>query len=458
MFSGSDANMWLKGLQFRIVDENGQVNTNTLSAISSARLVRDFDNEQVGSTVSVDLETGDITFLDLNYYIYKDTTHPIDLQLNLNNFGSEFNSNKFKIQVIYAAAIENSTGLSVNSITYNNIISPVWTLISNGALTLDLKTDSFNAPTGKAYVLAGMGQHVGELVLNSTGEDMVFDRLSLTNYGTATNLDIEKVQLIDASGQLLAETEFGQTVNFYNLNYTVPKYNYKSLFIHVKTREINESSTATSGRTAILKISGADAHGASSDNHFGLSPGGSTPTQYNYDAIDSTVELQIMGAVLNQVLNSKSNGVLFGGNQGLARYTFYFDNGNNLNPDGTELMAVLGDTLKISIHKSATVGLTDLYAYVVKLGTFSGETAKVNLDENDVATFDLTTLPNDYNFVDGTVDVFIIGNVETTSADGEYIKSEIDDLSKDFKWGDGTTTVIDSRLPYTSVQGPVLAE
>ena len=67
-------------------------------------------------------------------------------------------------------------------------------------------------------------------------------------------------------------------------------------------------------------------------------------------------------------------------------------------------------------------------------------------------------MPNDYNLVDGTFSLVINGDVSTTEATGEYVKSEIDDLSKDFKWGDGTTTVIDSRLPYTSVQGPVLTE
>ena len=121
-------------------------------------------------------------------------------------------------------------------------------------------------------------------------------------------------------------------------------------------------------------------------------------------------------------------------------------------------MAVL-ESLTLTLTTSSDVTLSNVQAYLD--GDSSIKTAAVNDVAGGEVTLDFTSgdfASGNANEVDGVVTIVVTGTVGTTSADGEYLQTEISDLGTDLEWTDGTTTVTDAKLKLTTVTGANLHE
>ena len=364
-----------------------------------------------------------------------------------------------------------------------NTASRAITLANTGTLKVELKTDDSKA-NDDTYILAGsetaQDRYLGELVFTTANEDVLVKTLVLGQYGTANGGDIKAVKLYDKNGVEVASTYSTAAghANFSSFDMTMPADQSTSLFIGVETKTINADGdaegTASSSATIIygfasstvltsLGLSSGEAvtaQGVDSGIDITMAEDDdATPedNEYSFDGKNSKTAT-IAGAVLTSIVNAMDDGTLVGGSRTIAKYKFTFDNGTNRTTSNDELKAQLVELI-LTVATSSNTSVDNVQAYIE--GDSSNKTTAVHLS-GSTFTIDLDAagkLAED-GLVDGEITLVITGDV-TTSGSGEYIQTEINDLSSDFTYngnnGSATSDFSDARLEISEVTGATLS-
>ncbi len=474
--AGTSSDVKVTEIQFHTYDSGGD-NEDTLFSDSNVSQLRLYINGVMVkaksgaiSEAANDASDGSITFSALNTTIPAGETHTVkiesDFAANLSGTG------EFALAISVAGDVtardqDNELLGTSNKNTVTEIESREITLAATGELKVDMQTDGSNW-NRSLYLLAGNGlpedRYVGELYFQAQNEDVLVEDLALEirNAATAGDNDIASLSLVDEDGVVVMTEAFtSPTTTFNDLDYTVEEGSSQSLYIAVNAKGVNvdgdPSSTATAGNTLALGLDAVNARGVDTGDTITMSGGLSTPASWDeFDIVDSTVTSTIMGSVLTSISNDMNDGQLVGGNgKVIGKYTITFDNDGNRETDNTAYKATLGN-LKITIATSTNVTLTNIKAYLAD--DSSNQTDVVTDISGASTTIDFSTLDGGANDIVGTATIVIVGDVGTSSDDGEYLQTEIDDLSTDFYWDGGVTNGGDSKLKITEVIGGTLSE
>ncbi len=170
----------------------------------------------------------------------------------------------------------------------------------------------------------------------------------------------------------------------------------------------------------------------------------------------------ILGSAVYLIENDMADGTLTSGpGRMIGKYTVYVDTGSNRNSDNTSMKAALNE-LKITstyvITNATTTDITNVKAYIE--GDSSNKTDAITIDAStETDAINLTTLDSKANEVDGTVSIIVIGDIAALHEYSDYLQTEIDDLSTDFTYSDGTTTNNgDCKLTIDEVMGGILTQ
>ncbi|MBD3311231.1 MAG: hypothetical protein GF349_01885 [Candidatus Magasanikbacteria bacterium] len=416
-----------------------------------------------------DTSDGSMTFSALNTTIPSGDTYTVKIEAD---FASNLSgTGEFALSIPTAASVtardqDNELLTSSNKNTVTEIESREVTLAATGDLLVDMQTDGTNW-NRDLYLLAGNGyaedRYAGELYFRAKNEDVLVEDLYLevTSTTNATEDDIESISLVDGDGVVVMTEAFvSPTTTFDNLDYVVEAESSQSLYILINAKGSNvdgdPSSTATAGRSISLMIYNVVARGQDTGDSISMSSGSDSPAFGSYDHVRDTVSSTIMTSVLSSAVNAMSDGTLTGGNgKTVGKYTFTFDNADNRNSDNTVATTTL-TTLVLNFASSTNVRADNVQAYIE--GDSTNKTTAVSVDSNGEATINLTTLSGDSEQVTGVVTLVITADVTTSASDGEYLQTEIDDLSTDFTWVGGVSNGGDSKLKISEVIGGTLSE
>ncbi|UZE93489.1 MAG: peptidoglycan-binding protein [Candidatus Nealsonbacteria bacterium] len=337
------------------------------------------------------------------------------------------------------------------NITSTSTESRTVTLATVGDLKVELKITDVKA-NKDMYIVAGSsgptGRYLGELVFTTKDEPVKVTTLRLDNKnGNATNTTIASVSLVEANGTVV-ETKgvlSDGDVNFTNLDLEFAADEATSLFVVADVNGINvagdPTATAISGKTIQYNFPstlGVVAEGVNSGKDITMAVDVDGTLAFGEWSTSTVVSKTgtVLGAAITHIENAMANGTLTGGaGKIIGKYTLTIDSGANRDTDdNTDTKAVLATTTITVTTGGATS--TNIQAYIA--GDSSNKTTEVDLSEG-VAIIDMTTLTGEANEVDGTVTIVIIATVET-DGEGDYLQTEIDDLSTDLYYSDGTTS------------------
>ena len=360
----------------------------------------------------------------------------------------------------------------VEDITATSTESRTVTITTEGDLKVQLKITDVKA-NKDMYIVAGTagptGRYLGELIFTTQDEPIKVTTLRLDNDGgDGTNVTIASVSLVEADGTVLATkgTLSDGDVNFTSLDLVFAADEATSLFIVANVNGINVSgdptATAVSGKTIQYNLAsstlGIVAEGVNSGENIPMvtNPSGALGFgEWSTSTVVSRTGTVLAGAITD-IENALADGTLTGGaGKIIGKYTLTIDSGTNRESDNTDTKVVLATLIVgITVGGAAEATGTSIQAYI--LGDSSNKTTATASVAN-VATIDLTTLTGEANEVDDTITIIIIATVET-DGEGDYLQTEIDDLSTDLTYTDGTTSNGgDSQLTISEVFGGTLS-
>ncbi len=232
--------------------------------------------------------------------------------------------------------------------------------------------------------------------------------------------------------------------------------------------------------TATLAAYLADADCADARvTYVGYGTYGNTATSYVDDVVigDVTYSMEasniatVLGGAVTLIENDMADAALTpGAGKIIGKYKVFIDTGSNRNTDNTPMEVVLTE-LKITLSSSLTLdkegdagtSVGDVRVYIE--GDSSNKTPA--LGETDETTFStpeytisLDSLTGEAYKVTEDVVLVIVALVEEltgTAGVTDYLQTEIDALSTDFTYTDGTTTALD-KLTINEVIGATLTE
>ncbi|XOB40757.1 MAG: hypothetical protein ACKKMR_01975 [Candidatus Nealsonbacteria bacterium] len=363
-----------------------------------------------------------------------------------------------------------------NELIVENIISTstesrTVTLATAGDLKVELKITDVKA-NKDMYIVAGSsgptGRYLGELVFTTKDEPVKVTTLRLDNDGgDATNTTIASVSLVEANGTVVETKGVSSNgdVNFTNLDLEFAANEATSLFVVADVNGINvagdPTATAISGKTIQYSFPttlGVVAEGVNSgeDITMVVDVDGTLAFGEWSTSTDVSRTGTVLGAAITHIENAMANGTLTGGvGKIIGKYTLTIDSGANRDTENTDTKAVLATTtITVTTGGAAAVTSTSIQAYIE--GDSSNKTDGVALSDG-VTTIDMTTLDGEANEVDGTVTIVIIATVET-DGEGDYLQTEINNLSADLYYSDGTTSNGgDCKLTISEVFGGTLS-
>ncbi len=423
-------------------------------------------------TVSNAISTDTINFTSLIGDKVIDAGMEVNLVVKGNFVSTLSNPGLFNLK------IATSTDLVSRSVTGNDVVNATIdatasrniTTVANGDLMIEMLTSASNV-NRDSYVLAGTvsERYIGEIKFTTKNEDIKVSKLILTNQATSTNSDLNRIELVNADGIVIAHTSVSvngsATFDPFNIVFEADKST--SLFIRTVAKGINVSgdptSTATDGKTAQYKITSVNASGVNSGATLTMESD-STAAWGKFTNANSKTNT-IVGSKLNTVVNDLvgGTGTLTGGAGVLAKYKFTFNNGSNRTDDNQELKAILNefkvnfnmDTATVTEIKLHIDGQDDTKIAATSTATVTGTGGDIYWDR--AALVGLV----DEAKVNGEVVLVITGTVSGLG-DNSYIQTRLTNLSDgtSFKyWSNGEasgTPLANMLLPYTEVLGATL--
>lgn len=401
---------------------------------------------------AVSTTVGSITFDGLNVAVPAGTEYTVKLEADFNSTLSgngDFALDIASVDDVIVRDVDNNLLVAAQKnggVALTQLESRQVTLKTVGTLKVDMATTS--ADWNKdLYLLAGNGLPTGrslaELKLVAANEAINVTKITLFEGGSATEASIDKIELVDAAGAVVASATFVNGTTTIDMNYTVAKDSTQKLYVRVKAKGINvagdSASTAVVGDVVAFRITGVEAKGSDTDTDLTMTAGTGL-TDNTYDAGGVTMSARVMASVLTSIVSDSSGVgslVLSGGlSQEIGRYSIVFDNASNRFTDNTDYTAGL-ETLLLTIAPSANVTVTNIQAYID--GDPSNKTDAVNAS-GTIATIDLTTIEGDTRFIDGAAKIVIVADIALTGSDAENLQTKIANLSTDFTWANDTTT------------------
>jgi len=459
--AGDSSKLFIKSLLL-----TAWVNGTTVFNDDNISQLRLYVNGSLISTKSgsiTEAASGTISFAGINAEIPAGTEYVVKVE-------GDFSGN-FTASDAFALTIASSSDVIARDVDNNLLVasqkntvvvqpSRTVTLSDVGKLTVDLSTTTGSMWNKDLYVLAGNGLPTGrslaELKLVTQNEDINITEIELTEDESAIASDIEKIQLVDASGVLVAEASFEDGVTTFDMNLTVAKDSTKKLYVKVVAKGKNvdgdPSSTATAGREVNFTITGVTAKGVDTDTDLVMAAGSATPGDNEYDAITETMTATVMYSVLNSIASDPSGvGTLLttGNDKVVGKYSVVFDNASNRD-DANDPYAAQLVTLDLTITTSTSVTVSNVQAY---LEGDSGNKTAVATIVGGKYQIDLTSLIGDTSYVVDNAKIVIEADVAVTGGDPESLETSIADLSEDLEWNGGVSNGGDSRLLITNVAG-----
>jgi hypothetical protein len=430
-----------------LTNETGAANTFTDNNISkldlylNGKLIKSVSNSIAESATTASITFNSLTTTGDVNVIKAGTTATLEAKAT---FASSLTTGTFNLgindgasSIISRDATDNSTIVETVSSGSVGTGSRRITTAGQGTLKVELLT-SDSKTDSNSYVLAGAStpgdKYLAELKFTTANEAMKLTDLKLVNSGTATNGDIAEVDLVNASGTIVASkipTANGSVV-YSNLSLTLPADQATSYFVSVKTKGMNvdgdAASTATQGHTIIYNINplaGVIAKGVDSslDSGIVLDPDGGTvaTSQWSAAAILSKTEV-ISGSVITAIVNNLSDGNLTPGVENvIAKYTLTFENGSNRTTTNDQLKAILKN-LTLTYTGTNLDAFTNVNAYI------DGTTAKAagTPGSGTLTWTNLNTL-SDNGKVDGAVTLVITATPNIHAAGNATLQVSLDD-------------------------------
>lgn len=442
-------------------------------------------------TVSNAISSSAITFSSLTGNRVISAGDEVNLVVKANFASNITEAGKFDLRAatstdLVARSVNGNDLIEDGNLTVNNDPSRNVTTKDMGDLMVEMLTAATNV-NRDAYVLAGetSDRYIGQIRFTTENEDIRVDKLVLENTATSTSSDIERVELVDSSGNVIAHTSLNSSDNavFDPFNIVFDADKSTSLFIRPVAKAMNVSgdptSTANDGNTLSFKIHTVEATGVDSGRTVDMTGNSSPSSMGEFDNTSTSKTAIVVGSRLTAVVNDMNDATLVSGsNRTLGKYKLTFNSGDNRTPSNEELKAILNE-VKITFDLDDKTSLTGIKLHIegddgrkvasssstgdLDVATSTSGTVTWNADDLADATNGLA----DGAKVDGEIVIVITGNV-AGAEDNSYVQTSIANLGNngDFRFWSGGDFESDFivggaqfglLLPYSSVTGGTLS-